>query len=121
MIVGLINVYYDTARKGALDTKAKIRLFLLVPIGILVLPFMALNAFSISRDVALHEFGGAPLRVVPATITERAGFPGAFIFADRITLNNTMDVTLPYSDLPQVGARYTFTLLPTENVVVYYQ
>ena len=68
-----------------------------------------------------HFLHGQPYRTIQATITNRTGLPGAFIVGDSLVLDGTMQVTLPYSDLPEVGKKYTFTLLPTDNIVIDYE
>jgi hypothetical protein len=123
MVVGLtaeiLNLTYDKTYGAKRDNR--LRALILGPFGVLMIFWIFFTATHIATDLYAYRFNSAPLRNMTATITDRSGFPVTFIVPDVLDLSNGESVHLPYSDLPRVGSKYTFTLLPTQNIVLYYQ
>jgi hypothetical protein len=123
MILGLMSEYfhikYDKAY-GSTENN-RLRFFITVPIATLIILFIFFQSYLIFADISAHFLNNQPYRTIQATITNRTGLPGVFIVGDSLVLDGTMQVILPYSDLPSVGNKYTFTLLPTDNIVIDYK
>jgi hypothetical protein len=123
MGMGLISEYLNIKYNDSYSARTvnRRRFYVLGPIGACVIIYVVIQTFWIGKDLVTHNIFGTPNRVMTATITARSGLPGSFVVGDTITLDNTVEATLPYSDLPQVGRQYTFTLLPSTNIIVDYK
>jgi len=95
--------------------------WLAVFLGVIFVPILLFDAGRVCLDLFAYQFEGAPLRQVTATAEARTGFPLTYVFPDDLTLDNGNTVHISYSDLPQIGQRYTFILLPTQDIVLSYQ
>ena len=123
MILGLLSEYFHLRYDRAYSAKKDnlLRFYVIAPVATLIVLYIFSQSFLIFADMTAHFLHGQPYRTMQATITNRTGLPGAFIVGDSLVLDGTMQVTLPYSDLPEVGKKYTFTLLPTDNIVIDYE
>jgi hypothetical protein len=123
MILGLLSEYFHIRYDKAYGSRKgnRLRFYITLPIAVLIILFIFFQSYLIFSDIAAHVFNGQPYRTIQATITNRTGLPGVFIIGDGLVLDGTMQVTLPYSDFPAVGRKYTFTLLPTDNIIVDYR
>jgi hypothetical protein len=122
IILGLVGEIYILRHDPEYGAKSEnwTRYWLILPFAIVLSGYLLIHACSVGTDYLKFAVGHAKLREVTATITDRKGPPGMFIFADQLTLSGGQDLSLPYSDLPAVGGTYRFTMLPTENVALSY-
>jgi hypothetical protein len=112
-----MKLYFDRVYRGA---NSNLPRYILISVGfaavvVFCLPLGARYVKDLYGVYVLHT----PLREVTGTIKHRSGL--AAILGEGLQLTDGSYLNLPYSDLPAVGGTYTFTMLPTENVVTYYQ
>jgi putative effector of murein hydrolase LrgA (UPF0299 family) len=121
MVPIALLVEKNTRPSQSMTTSQKAFVYIAAAIILVVGLRSIVSAYRIAADLSDHWLYQTPYRSVEATITARTQLPGAFIVGDDLVLDNTLAVTYPFSDMPSVGQRYRFVLLPTENVVVSYE
>lgn len=85
-----------------------------------VVPLLLVDGLAITRDIFDYKTGHSSLRVVTATIGKRTGLPVPYLLPDTFQTDTGLTLTLPYSDMPRFGTTAQFTLLPTQDIVLYY-
>ena len=115
---GFTKLYLDPTYKS---TKHQKRPFLALSIIVIILiPIVFVSAYRHAVDLIAYTLEQAPLRTTTATLVERNGYPLSMFYSDTLVLASGKTLYLPYSDGPKVGETYTFTLMPTEDIIVYY-
>jgi hypothetical protein len=125
MAAGLVSVYWTYKENASSNLeksrKNRIQTLIAMPIAIIIIAYFIFNILSISVGLYSHLFEAVPYQEASGEITQRGGLPGTFVIADALTINNSTQITLPYSNFPPIGGSYTFFLLPNTNIVVDYE
>jgi hypothetical protein len=94
---------------------------ILAAVSVILIPILLLSVVKGTGDLVDYWLYGAPVRQLTATIIRREGFTPVFFIADDLRTADGRLLTFYYPDLPAIGGTYTFTLMPTEDTILFYR